>query len=169
MASNPVASASGVTTKVIAGIAMALASGELADACWKRKASTGSMARVISHCRRAAATNRSRSRVPLVVPFGIRVALAPAPSNTATAPNDSQNPVAIGAQGSATITSAAAAQTMRVGASGVRSPMPKAATASIRKVRRAGTPHPARRQYPQATATAIIAPIILAGSHSHAG
>ncbi len=82
----------------------------------------------------------------------------------ATAPNDSQKPVAVTAHGSHRHTTAAALDSTAAALSCSRSSSAAATVASITNVRCAGTPHPASRQYPSAPQAPAIARAVCTGA-----
>src|SRR5690606_8051215 len=94
-ASSAPATDSGVTMALTTGIAIAFAIGELSETMWNCKASSGTSATEITICSRVALRRLSIHRCL----EGWRHRPAPASISTATAPNDSQNPGANGAQG----------------------------------------------------------------------
>jgi len=121
--------ASGVTTRLMTGMAKALASGETMETCWNSASSRGVRPSVTTHCACAASRSQfSRATRPL-----------PAYTNKATAPNDSQKPGASTAHGSSTSTASSAQHST----SDIETTRPdhKAAaiTASMYSVRCAGT------------------------------
>jgi len=100
-------------------------------------------------------------------PIRVRVASARRPDSTqkiaATAPNDSQKPGALTAHGSSAQTTAAAAAKLVIAAGRVRRTKAKPTTASMKKVRCAGTAHPASKAYAPALSTAASAAADCAG------
>ena len=164
------ASASGVTSRLTTGMATALASGDTSDTCWNSSASAGSRPTVSAACARAPSRTEAASRADHAAAGAdsSRCRQRPPPHriSSATAPNDSQKPAASGAQGSSAQTSAAASANTREPDTGTRHAAAPATTASMKKVRRAGTPHPASRQYSHAPASAAPAAATWAGCRS---
>jgi len=87
-------------------------------------------------------------------------------SRIATAPNDSQNPGDNGAQGSNATTPAAAQANTRPAVNGNRDIAAANTTDNMKNVRRAGTPHPANKQYSKATIAAAAPPATRDGAYS---
>ena len=140
----------GATPRVTTGIARALASGESTAICWKNSRVSGNSATVATHCvrlasRRCAQAPRGQDgRSPSAFRASGR-RRSPATNNMPTAMNDSQNPACRTAHGSHSSTAvSASAITSRQSA---RRPRWRriSTTASINRVRCAGTPQPAIR------------------------
>ncbi len=131
-------------------------------------ASAGIRPTVIAICRQVTATTAritvwAREPRSLLTNRPHQAALA---SKIATAPNESQKPLASSAQGSSNTAITATALRSREADNGMRRNCAAPITASIRKVRRAGTPQPANRQYSQAIVNATIAAAMRAGIYS---
>src|SRR5262245_35442800 len=125
--------ASGVTTKLTTGIAIAFATGATAETCWNSTSRSGASPTVIAHC----------TRPQPIVQCASRSVETPTYNITATAANDSQNPGETTAHGSASSTTASAIASTRE-EDCIRSSQSAAATTAIMyRVRCAGTANPA--------------------------
>jgi hypothetical protein len=149
-----------VTTKLTSGIATALANGDTTDTCWNSAIVIGTSATVTASCTCAAA----RSRVRQSVSGGRRPRITS--RIAATAPNDSQKPGAALDHGSISVTTAAASASVSDGRSGTRASKATATTDSMKKVRCAGTPQPASRQYSSAAVMPVTAAAVCAGARA---
>lgn len=156
--------ANGVTRKVTAGIATALARGDPSDTWCTRNASNGVKPSVTVSCKRAACDSAApqRCRHPASASRGACTTR----SRIATAPNDSQKPAAIGAHGSSITTAAAANASTRPADIRKRDHPAASTTSNMKNVRRDGTPQPANRQYASPTPIAAAPPAMRAGTHS---
>ena len=138
-------SASGTTANVTTGIATALATGAMSDACWNSARVIGANPSVTTHCACAPSRTASRNRARHPRVRAARRRPADAYSNKPTAPNESQNPGVKPAHGSHTSTASSAHNQITAAVPGRASTSPSAATLNISSVRTAGTPDPASR------------------------
>jgi hypothetical protein len=131
------ASASGVTTSVVHGMATTLAAKPTSDTCPNSSSVSGVIANVITHCSRSMERNRAPALIPRALP-----AIGSVANSTATATKLSQKPGCSSAHGSSARTTAQASS--HTCGHGQRRPdrRKSATTASMHTVRCAGTPQP---------------------------
>ena len=156
------ASASGVTTKLISGIATALAIGLTIDTCANSSIVSGTSPSVTTYC--VCAPSLSAFHEPASGAAPVRPTVAN--RMMATAPNDSQKPGHSTAHGSSSTTSPSAAHST-CDTLAIRPDHSAAATTvSMYRVRCAGMPKPASSTYSSATPAPASAATFCAGSSS---
>ena len=140
--------ASGVMSSVTTGIASRLASRPTNETCWKNTRLSGVRPRVATTCVRKPPRSTRTKRAIAPLNAELRGTAMPGACtgrdaiNSATAPNDSQNPGCSRAQGSMSETTHAAASSTKVQGHANPNACKPVTAASIQTVRCAGTPQP---------------------------
>ena len=160
--------ASGVTNRLISGIATAFASGLTSDSWPNSSKLKGTRPIVITYCKCAADFRlcSQRKRSGKFATGRVAVRSTDANSNTATAPNDSQKPGHNTAHGSSNNTTPSAMHSTCEMLVSRALQSARATALTMYRVRCAGTPNPASKTYSKAVNTPASAAAFCAGSHS---